>query len=353
MSDITILTCPDHALTKTHTKTANGWGSAAFDGGYLFNALPFACQSIDDLAGLLGEMESHPHSCIIRGRLRADTAATGIRRLLHATDDSPATFEDAPCPFVMIDIDDCPAPSRDASMASRLARAVKCLPEPFQNAAFAYQWSSSTGIKDPHLVKVHLWFWLTEPVTSEYLATRARHEKWSDRHIDCALFNAVQAHYTAAPLFIGARDPLQGQRTGIMRMPGWTDTVALHGWNPPAPKPAQTYQAPADIATRLRWDAAYKARFEKWMQGVLDKSYSEIGSATSGTRNGTIFVNSIWLGRLVAGGVLDEWQARQHLESAASVCGHSASRARSAIKNGMAKGARNPLYGPPDNLQGL
>ncbi len=103
---------------------------------------------------------------------------------------------------------------------------IALLPAEFHGASYHWQLSSSAGIKDPSIVSLHLWFWLDRPVPDALLRGWALH--WNSqvgtKLIDPALFNDVQAHYTAAPIFEGLRDPFP-VRSGLVRKE--VDEVAL------------------------------------------------------------------------------------------------------------------------------
>ena len=59
------------------------------------------------------------------------------------------------------------------------------------------------------MVSAHVWFWLSAPWSDAKLKTWAKtvNGHAGSKLIDTALFNDVQAHYTAAPIFEGVADP--------------------------------------------------------------------------------------------------------------------------------------------------
>ena len=72
------------------------------------------------------------------------------------------------------------------------------LPPEFHDVTFWAQLSSSSGINGWDKVSAHLWFMLDRPITDDQL------HQWAssiDAPIDTRLFNAVQPHFTAAPIF--------------------------------------------------------------------------------------------------------------------------------------------------------
>jgi len=90
--------------------------------------------------------------------------------------------------------------------------AKQYLPPPFRDSAFHYQYSGSAGMKAG--LRLHFGFWLLDPMSSidvkRYLQTVGNGK------LDLSLYNPVQPHYTADPIFIGIADPLIGRREGLV-----------------------------------------------------------------------------------------------------------------------------------------
>ena len=83
------------------------------------------------------------------------------------------------------------------------------LPEAFHDAECWWQLSASAGFS-PGLLKVHLFFWLTEPADNLHIKrVLAQHAPGVDR----APYSAAQPHYIADPIIQGGHDPLP-RRTG-------------------------------------------------------------------------------------------------------------------------------------------
>jgi len=129
--------------------------------------------------------------------------------------------EGAGQPWVLLDIDKKPVPPeidpvRDPKGAAQYL-IDDCLPPYLRDVSFVVQWSSSTGMKSPGLLSAHLWYWLDRPLTAAQLKAWFHSEPWfaeQDTHVDPTLFDPIQIHYTAAPIFNGLTDPLK-QRTGM------------------------------------------------------------------------------------------------------------------------------------------
>lgn len=233
VDQVTILTAQPNKRT-TKLWRANGTIDA-YDAGWLFQVTPVPVSSIAQLSALLTSIESNPQALVIRGTLKA-----------HALQDSPgyyrrlnANFDDAPLPWICLDVDGYMPPNGIDPVADPV-RAVYAyikdhLPKCFDGAAFHWQLSSSAGHPSKQrLLKAHLWFWLTAPRTCDELKAWA---KSVGHAIDSSLYQRVQAHYTALPLFEqGCIDP-------VTRRSGYIDggEVAL--------------EIPVDVLKRIRSDA--------------------------------------------------------------------------------------------------
>lgn len=172
-------------------------------------------RTVDNLAGLsalLSKMERHPKACLIRGAYAGDELAQQrdpeftpgkVRRALDY-------FDDQPLHTLLVDVD-----KFTPIMASALQAPEEAidefiftqLPEVFHGAGYHWQMSNSAGHVDKgDELRVHLWFWLETALTS------AQAKAWAvstSAAVDKALFNAVQVHYTALPVFEpGVVDPI-------------------------------------------------------------------------------------------------------------------------------------------------
>ncbi|WP_148207280.1 hypothetical protein [Paramagnetospirillum magneticum] len=194
-----------------------------------FSAQTVSVASIYELASLLTSLESDRLAFVVRGELAPTANSNRTRRLLHSGPKGEATFLSSARPWVMIDIDGIPRPP-NLGHDGLIEYLIGLLPPEFQNVTCYWQWSSSQGRK-PGL-RIHLWFCLNRPIPDADLKRwgNAVNAAWSDagnsgKLIDTALFNAVQAHYTAAPLFEdGIQDPVP-RRSGLRH--GQVDVVAL------------------------------------------------------------------------------------------------------------------------------
>jgi hypothetical protein len=119
----------------------------------------------------------------------------------------------------MIDIDKLALPEgmsvREDALAS-LEYAIGLLPVEFQDSSVFWQLSGSAGVFDDGHISAHLYYWLDKTIANDVLRQWA---KGCDRRlVDPAVFNAVQPHYTAAPLFgEGCVDPFPDFRSGLIK----------------------------------------------------------------------------------------------------------------------------------------
>jgi hypothetical protein len=162
---------------------------------------------MEDLHRVLASIERDPYSAVIRGEPLPATleelASRGqVPRQLKY-------FADVPRSYIMFDIDaGVEATSADwvRDPEPALWQAIRDhFPACFHDVSFSWQLSSSAGTKRTASIKAHLWFWLDRPVTNAHLKLWAKAEAMP---VDLAPFNAVQIHYTAAPVFEGAPDPV-------------------------------------------------------------------------------------------------------------------------------------------------
>ena len=205
-----------------------------YDDGKQFKLRRQPVGNIRVLSAILTELQSDPHSCIIRGDYRCGDFAT-VEEYARVTDPDHKDgylrrikdlVDDAPHHWVLIDVDKYRPLLADpiADPEEAIQEYIQdALPEPFRNASFHWQVSNSAGAPAYQgVLKVHLWFWLAEA------ATGAQLDHWAAAtgvEVDRALFRVVQAHYTANPVFeSGVADPVP-RRSGFFA--GARDTVPL------------------------------------------------------------------------------------------------------------------------------
>jgi len=189
-----------------------------YDDARYFQLLPCKVTGIKKLSKLLKKLEKKSRWCMIRGKYIGDEKAKlvdpeykqgKVRRILDV-------FSDQPLHTVLIEIDDfvpsvgCPVMQPEDCIREYIE---KKLPDCFQLISFHWQLSNSAGHPTKKgLLKAHVWFWLKNPLTSAQLKV------WAEvNRIECdkAVFNAVQVHYTSAPVFQDIGDPVP-MRSGFV-----------------------------------------------------------------------------------------------------------------------------------------
>jgi len=205
-------TDPRHAATKTWRRTAEGWHKVDFAAGMYFTQREVEVEDINDLARVLEQLSAAPRSFVIRGRIK-DATSTLVRRKLKGVD---AAFDPAQRRYIMLDFDKIELPLghdlHDPAVAVKWL-IDEHLPEPFHDTTTWWQLSASAGVEDQTTISVHLWYWLDRAIADDELKA---YFKINAPTVDDALFNAVQIHYTARPIFEGgSSDPIP-VRQGLM-----------------------------------------------------------------------------------------------------------------------------------------
>jgi hypothetical protein len=227
MATITVLHNSSRRLSKAITyRSASEASIASYDNAKTFSVEQKAVEDIEGFSALLSTLQSDTHRLIIRGTPHPEADLTKpVRRKdfkPNAASINEAPFQDLPQPWLMLDIDKLKLPEsidilKDPHKA--IAYAIEQLPAAFQDATVHWQLSASAGIKGTAQVSAHLFYWLSEPASSQRL------KQWGDainklgasKLIDTALFQSVQIHYTADPVFQGMIDPFAGKRSGLLK----------------------------------------------------------------------------------------------------------------------------------------
>lgn len=171
----------------------------------------------------LCQLQADPTKFVVRGDLAQGRPTTGVRRTSRPYGEEPANFTASPRQWLMIDLDGIPLPEKwenfERHTAEVIDHAISLLPPEFLGAACVYQWSGSMGFKTGE-IRLHLWFWLEHAV-----ADREAKAWLHASPVDLSVFNAVQPHFTAAPILEeGLEDPVR-QRIGLHQPPGYRIAV--------------------------------------------------------------------------------------------------------------------------------
>ena len=225
---LTVLTTRGPMLAK---RWASDGSIVSYDSALQFFPSERRVSCLDDLAAALIDLSRCPLSAVVRGKFVGDTVASQVMPSLvdHKVKEGwngsvqpggvfrrGELFRDHPCHWVMLDVDGFTPQldplSRPAAACSEFV--LKCLPTAFHDVSFYWALSGSAGSpKHVGQLKAHLWFWLSEPWTCAQLRA------WATRvaDVDPSVFNVVQLHYTAAPVFArSVSDPVR-IRFGLAR----------------------------------------------------------------------------------------------------------------------------------------
>jgi putative DNA primase/helicase len=281
--ELTILRPVDdrRLMTKTYTIASDGRvGRREFSDAKTFSVELVPVENLVGLHRLLLDLETDPRAFIIRG---APKATTDLQRTPRTLRKGGGAFADTPRAWIMLDADKValPAGSSVLSDPEDVARYLVDLfagfaPE-LEGATAIVQFSSSAGIaeraeaeissglpdrwgdlaKGADKISAHIWFWLDVPADGAELTrwAKAINERVGYKVVDPATLNAIQAHYTAAPIFgAGLHDPLKGRRTVIVQ--GATDAVTL---DIPAEAPRPIYTGGTNAIAGLGFAARLEA----------------------------------------------------------------------------------------------
>lgn len=286
-----------------------------------WRAFPHDVADLHDLAELLERVAQCPQACIIRGIPREPTpcepSCCACRDGWRTR--RKANFASAPdgLQWICIDVDgaSCVADPRiDPRGAAAELRAQ--LPRELANGRCYYQLSASAGMKPT--TGVHLWYWLDRPAHDGAL------REWAGRvpHIDAALFDPIQIHYTAPPRFAGLADPCPVRSGGLDGTPTiWpAGLLTPHEWraHEAVQQAAREARARKARARRERETPNQTRRREaRDAAKALRNAVDGILSAPEGGRNSAICRKANYLGRFVAAGALSRVEAEAALELAA------------------------------------
>lgn len=218
-------------LTKAHRRTAQGWETSGYGNAHWVAVAQRAVGCVEDVAQVVTGLARQPNACVIRGE---PLPGINWERTERRFKKEPVTFREEPRQWLMIDADDVKEPAGTLMMlepeeCAEHARGM--LPEVFHDARCYWQASASAAVKPG--CRVHLWFWLSRPITS------GQAKNWLRRcPVDRTIYTPIQPHYTADPIFTGAtQDPMRQRR-------GWLD-----GLEDSVEVPAKLEEAPSyDLA---------------------------------------------------------------------------------------------------------
>jgi hypothetical protein len=289
---ITTLTAKQ-LMCKTYGRDFNSdYGRA-----YMVQGHQHQVHDLVDLYDLLEELESDPYRCVVRGR--PIKPGTWVRRTYR--EESEPGFLSQELDWLCLDIDGAQMPD-EADMHMPWKWVGRYLPAPLHRAGVILQWSSSAGLKPG--VRAHLWCLLDRPVADKSLKAWVK----SLGGFDAGLYQPVQPHYTARPLFDGVDDPLrqrlfmrQGPRAQLPdEVCGQVEWDRREGMRIERELQAQAKRGERELFTRAR---ELQCKYER---AALRRACEAIRAALEGERHDTIRKEAWATWRFVVDGRLDE-----------------------------------------------
>jgi hypothetical protein len=237
---LTILSSRGKYATKQFTRQPDGeTKNRGYDREMHFAVESIPINGIHETARELERAAENPFGFVIRGEPLPNINRAHCRRLIHPDpkDGDPATFREEPRHHFIVDIDHIPCPAAidpKSDPEGAVEHAIGLLPPEMHDGTCWWQMSSSQSVFDDTTLSVHLWYWSERALGSDEL------KRWGTevnrlagyKLVDTSLYNPVQPHYVAAPIFTNLTDPLP-RRTGLRR--GLDDDVSLL-IPPPDPK---------------------------------------------------------------------------------------------------------------------
>jgi hypothetical protein len=188
--------------------------SIAYDQLSIFNAKMVPVTSLAELAGVLDNLNKHQaviHGGLI-GRAVGEVAKNIPRWLYPRGEDAPATIEEAPHYWTLLDVDGIPCPADLDPIAEperAAAHVISLLPEEFHGAAHWWQLTGSAGFKPG--IRMRLAFWMDRKLGGRDVKLWLAKVKG----LDGSIYTAHQLIYAATPIFEdGVEDPVP-RRSGI------------------------------------------------------------------------------------------------------------------------------------------
>jgi hypothetical protein len=344
LCELTILTClKGHVATKTFTPA----GSVAFNAGYRYMYHGRAALGLCGLHRLLTKLSAHPQSFVISGvpREGLDLTVPQRRRYLDVTGDSDVSPADQR--WVCVDVDTLINEGAEDER-ERAFELLCALPRPLRSAGCVVQWSSSAGMDGWKLLKAHLWFVLDRPAYCKSWKAWFTGEMEAGRSckVDLALYQPVQPHYTAAPIFKGVADPLEGARLLLVPGPAVRVPAAVVGYEAWLEQEAEAErkrvaQAAAEAARLALVPMWGRARMtERYAQGALKAACEAVLSTGVGSRHDTLRDEAWATRRFVESGDLTAHEWREALRAAGiAAMGEQRAREIDSILAGAERGA--------------
>jgi hypothetical protein len=225
LDKITVLTTKGPLATKRITAVQGGPPTIEnYAKAQRFSFDEWDVSSFDEMAAALKALQYRERSFVVRGKPADGIKRSNSPRRLRPRGDEPATLIPQARRWLPLDMDSVPCPASIDPIwePDRVVEyVVELLPEEFHGASVFWEFTSGHALKPG--IRIRLFFWLDRPLADwEIKAWLAK--PIAEKLIDPALYNPVQAIYTAAPVFVGMPDPVP-YRCGIWT--GHSDAVEV------------------------------------------------------------------------------------------------------------------------------
>ena len=309
-------------------------------------------------------MEAQKNLCVVRAaRIPEYYSVPTIRRTINPQKDCPAYLYDVPRRWICLDIDELVFPGINYCDPEQVVRfALSHLPSELQNVSTVWQLSSSAGMTNEPIVKLHLWFCLSRPHNCEEL------RRWvkvgvEDDLIDLALFRPVQPHYVARPIFgPGLVDPIP-RRSGILVGDRQIAELPV----PAAPKVKKEPKTSSRVSAKTPQHTSFSLdptlRVVEWGElessarqctsaygeSVVKRQVKRLRDTQPGNRHHTLYAASALIGSFVAGGEISLKEAVKSIQQGSVRCGLLPDReaeVERTIRDGLLRGAATPRKSP-------
>lgn len=304
--DFVIATAHGRLLTKQIRRLRNGTiHTTNYDHATVFSYRSVRLTGLAHLYRLLLQLERDNHSASVRGGPLVGVSLDNAARRSKTDGRRTATLGDVPRSYLAIDIDGLDGSAEWwLDLPATLDRVRQVLPPEFRQATAIIQFSSMASPKVKPGISLHLWFWLTTPLTcAELLRT---FKPWPK--IDRSPFTPATPVYTARPIFKGMDDPLPVR---TMLIEGSCASVDVQVLPLPVPQPVAKPSMPI-------LDSEWGPR-PAYARVALDGACANIATAPNGKQHTTLFAASAGIGGLVSSGHMPLVLAREQLIAA----GHS------------------------------
>jgi len=190
--------------------------------------------TFDEFSNLLFYLESNHHAFILRGSVRdgvnlnkPQARRKDLAKWTAKGQGASVAFKESDETWLGFDIDKMPLshlgidkPVEQLDIPTTIRLLINTYVPELANISCHYQLSSSCGWTDSTSLSCHLFFILKSPLSNPQAKSFASavNERAGFGLFDTALYQAVQPHFTAAPIIVApAIDPLAGKRSGIIR----------------------------------------------------------------------------------------------------------------------------------------